>query len=111
MYLKMLADESVEITTKEGKFTLREPTGEEYEQVERLCANIENVSDFTRGLMLVSRSLVKPKLGELDLKKLKVSSLKRLVDGLNLFNEESADFLQDSEKSSTPTSGNEQSTS
>lgn len=110
-FIKILEDENIEVTTREGVFVMREPTGEEYDQVDRIMSRQKNSGEFIRGLMLVSRSLVKPKMGELDLKKLKMSTLKRLVDGMNIYGREGLDFLAPSVSSSKKTSGKERSSS
>lgn len=110
-FIKLLEDESIEVTTREGVFVLREPTGEEYEAVDRIMSRSPNAGEFVKGLMLVSRSLVKPKMGELELKKLKMSTLKRLVDGMNIYGQEGIDFLPTSAKSSKKMTGSEPSTS
>ena len=110
-FIKILEDENIEVTTREGVFVMREPTGEEYDQVDRIMSRQKNSGEFIRGLMLVSRSLVKPKVGELELKKLKMSTLKRLVDGMNIYGREGLDFLAPSVSSSKKTSGKERSSS
>jgi len=110
-WLTLNTDGTVTVETREGSFTLAEPNGEQYEQVDRVASRIEHISDFTKGLMLVAKALVTPKIGEQDLKKYKISTLKRLVDGINVFADEDMSFLWEQMSSTKQTSGNVSSSS
>lgn len=93
-YFKLLENGNVSVSTKEGEFEIEEMNGETFDSVERIASKTPGITDFTKGLMLVSKSMVKPKVSELDLKsKYKLSTLKRLIEAVNLFVDESKSFL------------------
>ena len=106
-YLRITSEGHVEVATKEGIFKLREPTGNEFDSVERIAKNMPNITEFFKSMKLVAVALVEPKLGELDLlNKYKISTLKRLMEGVNLFVDETKSFLWDIDRSSSQTTGN-----
>jgi len=94
-YLELLPDGNIKVKTKEGEFILQEPNGEAFDSVERIAKGLSHITDFKKAVMLVSRSLKEPKgLNESDLlNKYKISTLKRIAEGMNLFLEENTDFL------------------
>jgi len=100
-YVEMLDNGQMKVKTREGDFIMEEPTGEIYDNVERVTKNTPSITDFTKTIMLVSKSLIQPKLGEEDLKKkYKLSTLLRLVNGFKLWVDEDESFLSTTDVSS-----------
>ena len=74
-WYKCLPNGDIEITTKDGVFEL---TDVEYDKVFRARQRAKGKEDIA----MISESLVKPKLGELDILKLHTSSVMRLTKAI-----------------------------
>ena len=110
-FLNILENGNIKVKTREGEFEIREPSGEEFDAVERIASKTPNITEFTKALMIVSKCLVKPgPISEMELKaKYKISTCKRLAQGVGLFVEDDQDFLWESKAESKTTDGSESS--
>lgn len=103
-FIELLDNGNLKVTTKEGVFVIEEPTGETFDNVERIAQNIPQLTDFMKTLMLLSKSM-KPSIPEGELKaKYKISTLMRLVNAFKLYVDEEQSFLLITEpESKSPT--------
>ena len=82
-------DNNFVVETKEGKFELQEIEYEKFIAARKRLTRVdragnEKVDEAKLQVALISESLVEPKMGELDLMKLKMSTMLRLSKAIEM---------------------------
>ena len=86
-WLKEWSDGNLELITKDGKFELHELAYDKVLSAKKRATRVTQQGEMTDidtfELMLISDSLVKPVMGELDIKKLKGSTVIKLKSAIS----------------------------
>lgn len=92
-YIRLQADNTIIVETKEGNFRISEPDGETIDSVERLAKGL-NLTDFKKTMILIVRCLIEPaKIDEATFLRYKLSTLQRLAVAMNYYVDETKSFL------------------